>query len=169
MSRKFPLKTIVFISLSMLVVLIFGFLGARGVQTAAKTQPRHETLTETTQPVSPRVFRKPLSTPQDSLADFQKSDFYRTIVDNNLFRPLGWRPARPREPYRLIGTLLPSDGETPPQAILQSTTAGRTYTVTLGETLDKATTVTDIQPKQVTLKTSGAERKLTLNTTLMLK
>ena len=63
----------------------------------------------------------------DPLRDFQKTDFYRTIVDNNLFRPLGWRPARPREPYRLLGTLLPNDGETPPQAILQSTTARTTY------------------------------------------
>ena len=169
MSRRFLLKTIVFISISVLVVLIFGFFGSRSVQTAASTQPQHETLTETTLPVSPRVFRKPLSTPQDSLADFQKSDFYRTIVDNNLFRPLGWRPARPREPYRLLGTLLPSDGETPPQAILQRTTTGRTDTVTIGETLDTDTIVTDIQPKQVTLKTNGKHRTLGLNTSPLLK
>ena len=32
-----------------------------------------------------------------------QSDFYRTIIDNNLFRPLGWTPPRPIEPYRLIG------------------------------------------------------------------
>ena len=168
MSTK-PLKTIVFISLGMLVALIFGVFGARRVQTAALTQPQYETLTDTTHPVSPRVFRKSLSTPQDSLSDFQKSDFYRTIVDNNLFRPLGWRPARPREPYRLLGTLLPSDGETPPQAILQSATARTTYTVRIGDTLDKATTVTDIQPKQVTLKTNGKHRTLRLNTSPLLK
>ena len=169
MSRKFPLKTIVFISLGLLVVLIFGFFGSRSVQTAASTQPRHETLTETTQPVSPRVFRKSLSTPQDSLSDFQKTDFYRTIIDNNLFRPLGWRPARPREPYRLLGTLLPSDGNTPPQAILQSTPARSTYIVRIGDKLDKATTVTDIQPKQVILKTNGKHRTLGLSTSPLLK
>ena len=28
----------------------------------------------------------------DTLTDFQKSDLYRTIIDNNLFRPLGWIP-----------------------------------------------------------------------------
>ena len=168
MSTK-HLKTSVVISLGLLVVLIFGFFGARRVQIASMTQPQHETLTETTQPVSPRVFRKSLSTPQDSLSDFQKSDFYRTIVDNNLFRPLGWRPPRPREPYRLLGTLLPNDGETPPQAILQSTTARTTYIVRIGDKLDKATTVTDIQPKQVTLKTNGKHRTLGLNTSPMLK
>ena len=168
MSRK-PLKTIVFISLGMLVVLIFGFFGARRVQTAASTQPRHETFTETTLPVSPRVFHKSLSTPQKSPTDFQKTDFYRTIVDNNLFRPLGWRPPRPREPYRLIGTLLPTDGKSEAQAILQGTTAGRTYTVSLGETLDTDTILVDIQPKQVTLEKAGVRRTLHLNATSLLK
>ncbi len=105
----------------------------------------------------------------DPLRDFQKTDFYRTIVDNNLFRPLGWRPARPREPYRLLGTLLPNDGETPPQAILQSTTARTTYIVRIGDKLDKATTVTDIQPKEIMLETNGKQRTLGLNTSPMLK
>ena len=168
MSTK-HLKTIVFISLGLLLVLIFGFFGARRVQIATMTQPRHETLTETTLPVSPRVFRKPLSPPQDSLADFQKSDFYRTIIDNNLFRPLGWTPPRPREPYRLIGTLLPTDGKSAAQAVLQSATARTTSIVRLGDTLDKTTTVTDIQPKQVTLKTNGKHRTLRLNTSPILK
>lgn len=31
--------------------------------------------------------------------------YYRTIIENNLFRPLGWTPPRPVEPYRLIGAL----------------------------------------------------------------
>ena len=168
MSTK-HLKTIVFISISVLVVLIFGFLGTRRVQTAASTQPQHETLTKTTLPVSPRVFRKSLSTPQDSLSDFQKTDFYRTIVDNNLFRPLGWRPLRPREPYRLLGTLIPTDGNTPPQAILQSATARTTYIVRIGDKLDKATTVTDIQRKEIMLETNGKQRTLGLNTSPMLK
>ena len=50
----------------------------------------------------------------DPLTDFQHSDFYRTIIENNLFRPLGWTPPRPVEPYRLIGTILPIDANTPP-------------------------------------------------------
>ncbi len=161
MSRK-PLKTSVFISLGMLVVLIFGFLGTRSVQTAASTQPQHETLTKTTLPVSPRVFRKSLSTPQDSLSDFQKTDFYRTIVDNNLFRPLGWRPPRPRESYRLIGTFIPRDGEIPSKAILQTIRTHRTHVLKIGDKLDVDTTVTDIQKKHVVLERNGHPRKLTL-------
>lgn len=101
--------------------------------------------------------------------DFQTTDFYRMIVDNNLFRPLGWTPPRPREPYRLLGTRTPTDGKSEAQAILQSTTAGSTYTVSLGETLDPDTTVVDIQPKQVTLEKAGVRRTLHLNTTPLLK
>lgn len=147
----------------------FGFFGTRRVQTADSTQPKTETRTETTLRVSPRVFRKPLSTPQETQRDFQKTDFYPTIVDNNLFRLLGWTPPRPREPYRLLGTRLPTAGKHKAQAILQKTPAGSTDTVTIGDALDSDTTVIDIQPKQVTLETLGTQRTLTLNTSPLLK
>jgi len=96
-------------------------------------------------------------------------DFYRTILENNLFRPLGWRPARPREPYRLLGTLIPCDGKSKAQAILQKNFAGKTYTVTIGDQLDADIIVIDIQTKQVTLEKAGQRRTLTLNTTPWLK
>lgn len=103
------------------------------------------------------------------LQHFQTSKFYRVIIDNNLFRPLGWRPPRPREPYRLLGTILPTDANTPKQAIFERMAVRRTYTVSLGETLDTDTTVVDIQPKQVTLEKGGVRRTLHLNTTPLLK
>jgi len=106
---------------------------------------------------------------EDADSSFQDSDFYRTLIDNNLFCPLGWTPPRPRNPYRLLGTILPTDGNTPKQAILERTAARRTYTVSLGETLDKDTIVIDIQPKQVTLEKAGVRRTLRLNTTPLLK
>ena len=158
-----PLKTIVFISIGVgsgVVLLLFALL--------THTPPKIEIQAETIL-VPIQVFRSPSTTPQGSLKDFQKSDFYRTIVDNNLFRPLGWRPPRPREPYRLIGTLLPTNGNTPKRAILQRTTMGSTDTVTIGDTLDADTTVVDIQPKQVTLEKNGQQRTLKLNTTPLLK
>ena len=141
-------------------VVCFGFLLRTHPQTPEKRTP---TRTRNTQ------YRKTVSTPQETLTDSQKSDFYRTIIDNNLFRPLGWRPPRPREPYRLLGTLIPTDGNTPPQAILQSATARTTYIVRIGDKLDKATTVTDIQPKEILLETNGKQRTLGLNTSPMLK
>ena len=97
------------------------------------------------------------------------SEFYKTIIDNNLFRPLGWRPSRPKEPYRLIGTIISTDGKTVAQAILQTTRGNMTYTVMRGDTLDADTTVIDIQPKQVTLEKTGQQRGLRLNPILWLK
>ena len=158
-----PRKTIVFISLGVgsgVALLLFVLL----THTPPKIEIQEETIL-----VSPRVFRSRSTTPQETLKDFQSSGFYRTIIDNNLFRPLGWRPPRPREHYRLLGTLIPTDGNRKAQAILQKAPAGRTYTVTIGETLDKDTTVTDIQQKQVTLQTNGKQRTLTLNTTPWIK
>ena len=101
--------------------------------------------------------------------DFQDSDFYRTIIDNNLFRPLGWTPPRPSEPYRLIGTIIPKDGITDAQAILQTTRGNTTYTVTQGDTLDTDTTVINIQAKKVTLEKAGQQRTLKFNPTPWLK
>ena len=80
---------------------------------------------------------------------FETEAFYRTIIENNLFRPLGWRPPRPIEPYRLIGTILPIDANTPPQAIIESTAGNQTHIVTTGEKIDASTEVVSIQGKSV--------------------
>ena len=162
MSRKY-LKTIVFISIG--AFSLFSWVLLTHTQTTADPTPK-ENRARTTQ--SQTAYRLSQNS-QDPLSDFQGSDFYRTIIDNNLFRPLGWRTPRKKESYRLLGTILPTDEESNAQAILQKTPAGRTYTVTIGEMLDTETTLVDIQPKQVTLETSGAQRKLTLNTTPLLK
>ena len=89
--------------------------------------------------------------------------YYQTIIDNNIFRPLGWTPPRPTEPYRLIGTLLPrSEPHTLPRAILQSTTGQKIYVVSIGEKIDASTEVVSIQGKQVVLSTNGQQRTLHL-------
>ena len=166
MSTKHP-KTIVFISIGVLGFLLFGFWMTLGEPTAVpKRKPEKRDAERWT--TGPPGLQSQKNTP-NTLEDFQKSEFYRMIVDNNLFRPLGWTPPRPREPYRLLGTILSRDANTPKQAILQKIRAGRTYTVTIGEILDENITVTDIQSKQVTLKTNEQQRTLILNTTPFLK
>ena len=96
-------------------------------------------------------------------------DFYQIIVNNNLFRPLGWRPPRPKEPYRLLGTLIPKDGKSPLNAIIQTTAGNKTYIVSTGAKLDTDTTLTDIQAKQVTLEKAGQQRTLKFNPSVWLK
>ena len=61
--------------------------------------------------------------PSSSVIDFDSASYYQPIIKYNLFRPLGWTPPRPVEPYRLIGTILPRAANSPPTAIIQ-TTAG---------------------------------------------
>ena len=168
MLSRLPLKHIAIavgigIVLLGLTLLTYAFL---------TTSPRDKTVTVNTPKSKPgiRVVGHLQTTISTSHAgDFQDSDFYRTIIDNNLFRPLGWRPARPQEPYRLIGTILPTDGKTDAQAILQTTQGNTTYTVTRGDTLDADTTITNIQPKQVTLEKAEQQRTLNLNARPWLK
>ncbi|RKU07549.1 hypothetical protein C6501_17430 [Candidatus Poribacteria bacterium] len=40
----------------------------------------------------------------DSSEPNNSADFYRAIVDNNIFRPLGWRPPNKEPEYAFIGT-----------------------------------------------------------------
>ena len=88
--------------------------------------------------------------------------FYATIIENNLFRPLGWTPPQPIEPYRLIGTILPRSANTPPKAIIETTTRNTIHIVTTGDKLDASTEVVSIEDKAVTLSTDGQPRTLHL-------
>ena len=127
------------------------------VRFPASDPVRHEPVKIETAETEPRRFHR-IPPPVFEVSE----TYYRTIIDNNLFRPLGWTPPRPSEPYRLLGTVLASDATTPPQAILQSTAGEKTYIVTLGSNLDANTQVVDIQSKQVTLSTQGQQRTLML-------
>lgn len=93
---------------------------------------------------------------------FDPETYYRTIIENNLFRPLGWRPPRPIEPYRLIGTKLATDANTPTQAIIESTAGEKTYIVTTGDKIDVSTEVVSIESTSVRLSTNGKQRTLHL-------
>lgn len=158
MSPK-PLKTIVFISIGVFSILSW-FLLTRAAPTPKEVlKVAHLTEMYPGAPVPQQTTRS-----QNTLTSFPTSDFYRTIIDNNLFRPLGWRPPRPQEPYRLIGTILPKYTDAPPKAILQTTTGKKLYTVSIGEKLNADTTITDIQLKQITLSTQGKNKTLHLST-----
>ena len=53
--------------------------------------------------------------------------FYRVIVENNLFRPLGWQMPRREPKYVLIATLLESHGKMA-KALLMENASKQTYT-----------------------------------------
>ncbi len=160
---RFLLKSLV-IAFGLGIVLILPLLFAN---TQRLPSTRHKTMKVST---PRRVAKGPqLTKNKEAEVLFQQTKFYRTIIDNNLFHPLGWRPARPKESFRLLGTRISTDGKTSPQAIIQGVQGNKIHIVTAGDLLSKDTTVTDIQSKQVTLEKSGHQKTLKLGTTIWLK
>ena len=88
----------------------------------------------------------------------ENAAFYKVIIDNNLFRPLGWTPPNNEPAYSLIGTAVGANG-TLSQATLLEKRSNRYHFVTIGSKLGDLT-VKDIQAKQVVL--DGAEKPITL-------
>lgn len=98
--------------------------------------------------------------------DWRESAFYRTIVDNNIFRPLGWTPPKPMPMYHLLGTVISIDGISV-QAILQEIGSERLHFVTVGDKVGDAT-VGEILSKQVTLDKTDQTITLKLGTLQLL-
>lgn len=155
MSRT-PLA-LAFIAFGLAVLLLVSFRSP-----TPQTRPQRQVNPQKTSPLESIGTRLKMESMR-----VQDTDFHRTIIDNNLFRPLEWRPPRPKEPYRLLGTILPTHGD--PQAILQATTQNKIHTVTSGDKLNTDTTGTDIQAKQVTLERTGQQRTLKSNPSPWLK
>lgn len=84
------------------------------------------------------------------------ADFYQTIIDNNLFAPLGTvlntKPT-PGENLKLIATFTQHD-PADATAIFQETDTGEQKTVAIGDILS-GYSVLDIQPKQVFIEKDG--------------
>lgn len=85
-------------------------------------------------------------------------EFYQLIIDNNIFRPLGWRPPKKIPQYILIGTTIVSDGSNAKAFILERQ-SNRLYTVKVGETFGNVS-VKEILSKKVTLQEGGKETVL---------
>ena len=86
--------------------------------------------------------------------DFGENEaFYKVIIDNNLFRPLGWTPPNNEPAYSLVGTAVGTDGGIA-QATLLEKRSNRYHFVAIGEKLGDIT-VKDIQAKQVVLEKEG--------------
>ena len=89
----------------------------------------------------------------------ENAAFYRTIIDHNLFRPLGWTPPNNEPSYSLVGTKAVDANGAISQATLLEKRSNRYHFVTVGTKLGDMT-VKDIQAKQVTLDKAGETIKL---------
>lgn len=147
-SPRLPFVVVVFFT----VVISFGISSVLSILMNPPIPPR--TQPPTPESPAPRIS---LTTPE-----FDVETFKRTIIDNNIFRPLGWTPPRPVEPYRLIGTLLPRGANSLAQAVIESTSGKAISIVSVGEPLDPETTVVSIESKSVVLESGGVRRSLRL-------
>jgi len=77
---------------------------------------------------------------------------YQVIVTNNLFRPLGWTPPKPPPPFKLMTTVMKSNGRH--KALLRNTGDRKLYYVVVGEVVGGAT-VEKIEARRVTLNRDG--------------
>ena len=98
-------------------------------------------------------------TPEEK--SWRESAFYRTIIENNIFRPLGWTPPKPTPVYRLLGTVISTDG-TSLQAILQEIASERLHFLRVGDSVGDAT-VTEILSKEVKLDKAGRRISLKMD------
>ena len=81
------------------------------------------------------------------------ADFYRVIVENNLFRPLGWQRPNREPQYTLIGTMIESGGKSA-KAFMKEQRSDEYYSVSVGEKVGDAT-VEKIETNEVTLNRAG--------------
>lgn len=141
-------------------VCIFGTLLLCCLALTHTTFRRFQTLKPKKVYVTPKIERKKSVKRNEKLYAHLKPKpvdheelFFQTIIENNLFAPLGWKPKKPTPTYRLICTTIPIGKEIKATAILQETTeAAITRVVSIGTILGDDTVVADIQPKQVILK-----------------
>ena len=83
----------------------------------------------------------------------ENAAFYKTIIDYNLFRPLGWTPPNNEPAYSLVGTAVDPNGAIS-QATLLEKRSNRYHFVTIGTKLGDMT-VKDIEAKRVILDKAG--------------
>ena len=84
----------------------------------------------------------------------ENAAFYKTIIDHNLFRPLGWTPPKNEPSYSLVGAKVVDPNEGTSQATLLERRSNRYYFVTIGSKVGDMT-VKDIQAEEVTLDKAG--------------
>ena len=80
------------------------------------------------------------------------ADYYRVIIENNLFRPLGWQRPNRNPDYALIATWIGTRG-TVAKALVTERKSNQLYYVARGEKVGDAI-IEKIEPNQVSLKVS---------------
>lgn len=85
-------------------------------------------------------------------------DFYRVIIENNIFRPLGWQKPNTEPQYSLIATIIGSEGDAA-KAVIMERRSDKFFYVSVGEKVGEAV-VKSIKSDEVTLDTAGEQLRI---------
>ena len=92
--------------------------------------------------------------PRSSTSDSKgNQDFYKMIVDNNLFRPLGWRPPNREPEYAFISTRVDPTG-TFAEAYFSEQRSNQLHSAKVGDKVGEVV-VKEIESKKITLDKNG--------------
>lgn len=143
-----------------------GLLLVFGVKLQAQNRPDRDAIMAKMGEMNPDIASKMAqfrNRQQDSNRDPQNrsnseeskanSDFYQTIVDNNIFRPLGWKPPNKEPEYSWIGTTVKEDAAMS-QALIRERRSDRLYIAKIGENVGDAV-VKEIKEKEIILDKDG--------------
>ena len=95
----------------------------------------------------------------DNVKPHDHTDYYQIIVDNNLFRSLGWKPPNEESEYTLIGISFDPIGDRSEAFVLEKR-SNQFHIVSVGEKIGDVT-IKDIAEKTVSLYKDG--EVITLN------
>lgn len=106
------------------------------------------------------VENPPLTRPQhkSSLPTADSQAFYQTIIDANIFRPLGWRVSTPAPTYHLLGTTI-YENQAQNQAVIVNTRTNALHISRTGDKIEDAI-VTYIASKEVILQDKDKQIRL---------
>ena len=82
------------------------------------------------------------------------SSFYQVIIDNSLFRPLGWRPPNKEPEYSFIWTKVDINGTKKSEASVLEKRSNRSYTGNIGDEVGGAI-IKEIKEKEIILDKDG--------------
>ena len=146
MKRTVTLISIIGIGCGITWVLVFGH---RSRSDAPNTSVVANTKTQQRIP----LFQQETAPDSQETGTHDPEDFYKVIIENNIFRPLNYEPPLQTPDWTLIGTIIATDKSTATAYITERKTK-RAYSVKEGEKIGEAI-VKAIHPKQVTLDKNG--------------
>ncbi|MDE0635383.1 MAG: hypothetical protein OXI43_05975 [Candidatus Poribacteria bacterium] len=155
-------KILMFSGISCVVGLIFVFGFRLQAQNAAKKEIAIAKANQMKVPATlrtdqfknhPQGLNWNVKARSKSVKSDDNSDFYKVIVENNIFRPLGWRPPNREPQYTLIGTAIDPNG-TRVEAFILEERSNKFYIMSVGDKVGDAV-VQEIEKKKVTLDKNG--------------